>query len=143
MDPSKEIAGGFYSLQGAPPPNLPMRPPGQAGPVPPGPAPNYYVDQVENKYAHLVDEKGNAIDVPATPGMREGRNLDGSLPSNDGYDLRLKLGRGDDGRDIDLNAPLPPVPLAPGSPGPPVPPAADSMIGRKKTSSQTKRRRIP
>lgn len=143
-NPLAAMGGGYYGMlakPGAAPGSL--RPQGQEGPMPPGPARNHYVDQVENGRAKLLDDKGRAMDVPADPGMHEGRMENGSQPTDEGYDLRMKLGRGDDGRDIDLNAPMPKVPLAPGSPGPPIPPAADSMIGQKKSSSQTKRRRIP
>lgn len=111
--------------------------------MPPGPQ-SFYVDQIDNGQARLLDKAGNAHMEPAKGYYKESMMTDGSKPEDDkeGLDLRAKLSAGDRGGPISLSDP-PPVPLAPGSPGPPVPPAADQMIGQKKTSSQTKRRRIP
>ena len=146
LDTSKNVGGGFYPLLQTPAPkDLPFRPPGQeVARMPPGPQ-NFYVDQIDNGQARLLDKQGAAHMEPAKDYYRESMMTDGSKPEDDkeGLALRSRLSAGDTGGRIDLSMPPPVVPLAPGSPGPPIPPAADSMIGQKKTSSQTKRRRIP
>ena len=145
--PLAAMRDGYYGmLDRGRPKDLPYRPPDQEVARIPPPR-NLYVDQLNDGTARLVDDKGNTTDVPATSGMREGHMMDGSLP-NDGGEaarIRARLSAGDDGVStisLDQHG-APKVPLAPGSPGPPIPPAADSMIGQKKRSSQTKRRPIP
>jgi hypothetical protein len=144
-DPWAHSGGNFFLPRQEPPraPDLPMRPPGQAGPTPP--AQNYYVDRVENGRATLLDPRGVPRNETASPGMHESRMADGSMPQDDGGALRARLGAGDRGGDISLEeigASLPKVPLAPGSPGPALPPPADSFIGQKK-GGQKKRRVTP
>ena len=131
MDTSKFVGGGYYSTLNPGAPDLPFRPPGQEpARLPPAPHP-FYVDQVDNGQARLLDEKGNAHMEPAKDYYKESMMTDGSQPHDDAEGLRLRaqLSAGDHGGNIDLSGP--PVPLAPGSPGPPIPPAADSMIGQK------------
>lgn len=145
-NPLAAIGGGYYGqLGGNPAANMPMRPPGQdVAALPPAPKASY-VDQIDNGQARLLDDKGNAHMEPAKDYWKESMMTDGSQPHDDpeGLRLRSQLSRGDTGGPIDLSMPPPKVPLAPGSPGPPIPPAADSMIGVKKRSGDTKRRRIP
>lgn len=133
--PLYKTTGSYYGVMDPPRPrDLPFRPEGQETARLPPPA-NYYVDQIDNGQAALVDEKGNVTFVPATSGMHEGRNLDGSLPNTDGADIRRRLSAGDTGGNFSLEtlgSALPKVPLAPGSPGPAVPPPADGFIGKPK-----------
>ena len=112
--------------------------------------PAEYVDRIEHgprgRVATLVDRDGNVREAIAQPHWRESTMTDGSMPSSEGDQLRAKLGAGDPGGAIDLNAigsELPKVPMAPGAGGAPIPPAADSFIGKPKGKTQGRRRAIP
>lgn len=148
-DPKTALMGGFYPAPSGPAPApVPFVPPGARGPAPPPPI--EYVDRIEHgprgRVATLVDPHGNVREAPAEPHWRESAMTDGSMPSSEADALRAKLGAGDAGGPIDLNAlgsELPKVPMAPGAGGAPIPPAADSFIGKPKGKSQGRRRPIP